>query len=159
MHQFWGWVIHHCYIDVRNSACVAEQLTTEEYTVESYHLYSHEYLPLHIVTSTWILTLAKLLYIVPFTFTHAKHIPIWSHIFQCQRAVGCYIIFQITIGGREILIRVNTMLDCSGSGSSAWMSLTLCTMILCDSKHLLSIVSRSHYHDETCTNMSVQWLK
>ena len=106
MHQFWGWAVHHCYTNVRNAA---QQLGTEEYIVKSYHLYSREYLPLHIVTSMsmWILALAKLLYIVTFTSTLAKHlhIPIWSHSFQCQRVIGCYLVFQITIGGREILMR------------------------------------------------------
>ena len=63
--------------------------------------------PLHIVTSAWILALAKLLYKVPFASTLAKHlhIPIWSHIFQCQCAIGCYLVFQITIGEREILTK------------------------------------------------------
>ena len=154
------------------------QHLTEQYNVKTYHLYSREYLPLHIITSTWIFTLAKLLYkfLVPFTSTLAKllykvplpfksidvkhlHIPIRSHIFQCQCVIGCYLIFQITIGGREIPTRGNTMPDCGGSGTFMWTSPTLCTMISCDSECLLLIVSHSHYHDKTCTIMSVQWQK
>ena len=135
--------------------------TSQQYTVKSYHLYSREYLPLHIVTSTWILALTKLLYKVPFTSTLAKHlhIPIRSHIFQCQCAIGCYLVFQITIRGREIPTRGNTMSNCGESGTFAWMRPTLCTMISWDSERLLLIVSCLHYHGETCTNMSVQWQK
>ena len=113
----------------------------------------------------WILALVKLLYKVPvpvpFTTTLAKHlhISIRSHIFQCQCTIGCYLVFQITIGGREIPTRGNTMLNCRGSVTFAWMSPTLCTMISCDSEHLLLTVTSSHYHDKTCTNMSVQWQK
>ena len=111
--------------------CAPQQLATEQYTVELYHLYSCGYLPLHIVTSTWILALAKLLCKVPFTSTLAKHlhILIWSYIFQCQHTIGCYLVFQITIGGKEIPTRGNTISDYSGSGTSEWMSPTLCTMI------------------------------
>ena len=126
----------------------------------------------------WIFTLAKLLYKVlvpftsilakllykvplPFTSTLAKHlhIPIKSHIFQCQCAIGCYLVFQITIGGREIPTRGNTIPDCGGSGTFVWTSPTLCTMISCNSERLLLIASHSHYHNKTCTNMSVQWPK
>ena len=28
--KFWGWSVHHCYTDVRNSACDAQQLGTVE---------------------------------------------------------------------------------------------------------------------------------
>ena len=145
---------------VRSFACAPWQIT-EQYTIESLCIYSREYLPLHIVTSTWILALTKLLYKVPFTSTLAKHlhIPFRSHIFQRQCAIGCYLVFQITIGQREILMRGNTMPDCGGSGTFAWTSPTLCTMISCNSKCLLSIMSRSHCHGKKCTNMSVQWQK
>ena len=111
----------------------------------------------------WILVLAKLLYKVPlpFTSTLAKHlhIPIRSHIFQCQCAIRCYLLFQITIGGREIPTRGNTMPDCGRSWTFVWTSPTLCTMISCNSERLLLIASHSHYHNKTCTNMSVQWQK
>ena len=30
MHQFWGWVVHRCYTDVRSVACAAQQLRTIE---------------------------------------------------------------------------------------------------------------------------------
>ena len=32
MHQFWGWVVHRCYTDVRSATCVAQQL----HTVQAY---------------------------------------------------------------------------------------------------------------------------
>ena len=28
MHQFWGWVVHRCYTDVRSATCAAQQLRT-----------------------------------------------------------------------------------------------------------------------------------
>ena len=30
MHQFWGWVVHHCYTDVCSVACAVQQLCTVE---------------------------------------------------------------------------------------------------------------------------------
>ena len=30
MHQFCGWAVHHCYIDVRSATCAAQQLRTVE---------------------------------------------------------------------------------------------------------------------------------
>ena len=30
MHQFWGWVVHRCYTDVRSAACATQQLRTVE---------------------------------------------------------------------------------------------------------------------------------
>ena len=136
--------------------CAPQQLATEQYTVELYHLYSCGYLPLHIVTSTWILALAKLLCKVPFTSTLAKHlhILIWSYIFQCQHTIGCYLVFQITIGGREIPTRGNTISDYSGSGTSEWMSPTLCTMIsLVDRISLTLPQQNMHQYERAVTKI------
>ena len=122
------------------------------YLNKSHDIYSPIYSPI-----TWIITHAKLLYIV----LYAWHLDIliWSYILQCQCAISYYLIFQITIGGREILMTVNTMPDGGGSGTTALMSPMLYTIISCYLKCLWWTVSRSQCHGETWTNVGVQWQK
>jgi len=54
-------------------------------------------------------------------------------------------------------MRGNTIPDLSESGSFAWMSQTLCTMILYYSERLWWTVSRLRNQGETWTNVVVQW--
>ena len=120
------------------------------YLNKLHDIYSPLYSPI-----TWIIAHAKLLYIV----LYAWHLDIlvWSHILQCQCAISYYLIFQINIGGREILMRENnTMPDWGGSGTSALTSPTLCTIISCYSERLWWTVSHSQCHGETWTNVCVQ---
>ena len=41
MHQFWGWVVHHYYTDVRNAACAAPQFGTFFDFPLSFHYFVH----------------------------------------------------------------------------------------------------------------------